>query len=62
MRLSGRLTPDAADVLVDDVLTITLAGLGTGIALASDARASENPSDQPTEYRDGEPLHAQSQN
>jgi AcrR family transcriptional regulator len=37
MRLSGRLTSEAADALVDDVLNVALAGLKSGVAIASDA-------------------------
>ena len=58
MRLSGRLPAEPADVLVNDVLNVTLAGLKTGIALGSDSKACGNPPDGVTEYHEGDQDHA----
>lgn len=58
MRLSGRLTPEYADTLVDDVLNVALAGLKTGVALSSDSAACANPAEEVTEYDEGDRAHA----
>jgi len=39
MRLSGRLTPEYAEALVNDVVNVALAGLKSGVALESDSLA-----------------------
>ena len=41
MRLSGRLTADAADALVNDVVNVGIAGLKTDITLTFDSKAGE---------------------
>ena len=56
MRLSGRLTAEHADALVNDVLNVTLAGLKAGVALGSldsELRTDGNPADEATEYHEG---------
>jgi AcrR family transcriptional regulator len=58
MRLSGRLTAEPADALVNDVLNVTLAGLKTGIELGSDSRAWASPGDGPAAYHEGDQDHA----
>ena len=59
MRLSGRLTPEHADALVNDVLNVTLAGLKTGVALQSDSGTFGKHADEATEYHEGALDHAQ---
>jgi len=54
MRLSGRLTAEYCDALVDDVLNVTLAGLNTGVAIGSDLLAYAAPVDATTEYHERE--------
>ena len=58
MRLSGRLTAEPADTLVNDVLNVTLVGLKTGIALGSDSKACENKEDGVREHHQGDRDHA----
>jgi AcrR family transcriptional regulator len=41
MRLSGRLTADAADALVNDVVNVGIAGLKTDITLTFDSQAGD---------------------
>jgi hypothetical protein len=62
MRLSGRLTPEYADALVDDVLNVALAGLKTGVALGSDSAACVNPVDGVTGYQERDRDHANIRN
>jgi AcrR family transcriptional regulator len=56
MRLSGRLTPEYADALVDDVLNVALAGLKSGVALGSDSATCVN--NEVTEYQEKDRDHA----
>jgi AcrR family transcriptional regulator len=58
MRLSGRLTAEAADVLVNDVLSVTLAGLKTGVELSPALTPPDEPAERATEIRDGDREHA----
>ena len=54
MRLSGRLTAEYADALVDDVLNVALAGLNAGVAIGSDSLACAGPVGATTEYHERE--------
>jgi len=61
MRLSGRLTAENGDALVNDVLNVTLAGLKTGVALESldsELRPHGKPADKATENHEGDREHA----
>ena len=58
MRLSGRLTAEYADALVNDVLNVTLAGLKTGVSLVSDSQTCSHSVDDATEYHEGDRDHA----
>jgi AcrR family transcriptional regulator len=59
MRLSGRLTADYADALVDDVLNVTLAGLKTGVAIGSDSLAYGGSANARTGYHAREHANLQ---
>ena len=54
MRLSGRLTPEHAEALVNDVLTVALAGLKTGIGLESDSPAYAPAADKEPDHHERE--------
>jgi AcrR family transcriptional regulator len=54
MRLSGRLTAEYSDALVDDVLNVTLAGLKSGVAIGSDSLAGDGPANARTDYHERE--------
>ena len=58
MRLSGRLTAEDADALVEDVLNVALAGLNTGVALGSDSAACRNSADEVMAYHEKDLGHA----
>jgi AcrR family transcriptional regulator len=61
MRLSGRLTAEHAEGLVNDVLNVTLAGLRTGVALGSldsELRTRGTPVGETTEFHEGDREHA----
>jgi AcrR family transcriptional regulator len=58
MRLSGRVTAGHADLLVEDVLNVALAGLNTGVALGSDTAACGTSTDQVMAYQEKDRGHA----
>jgi AcrR family transcriptional regulator len=54
MRLSGRLTAEHADALVNDVVNVALAGLKTGVALESDSAPCGTAAEPVTDHHERE--------
>jgi AcrR family transcriptional regulator len=58
MRLSGRLTAEHADVLVEDVLNVALAGLNAGVVLGSETATCGNAADEVMAFQEKDRGHA----